>query len=362
AVERADSAGIEIVVNRGPDVPLDWSFDSLRSIGGADADADVVAQVQTGGVATDATGRLYIMDGMNMHVAVFGPDGELVRTMGREGGGPGEFAMPYSLDVWDGRVAVLDGMHGAVIRFDSAGTPLDRVRLERSNPRPGLSQGPYGIAFPWYEYRVEEATSHQRLVVADSADRTELVAMPEPTPAMSELESCGVSIPVGPIFAPMLVWDGTADAIAANTEPAYVVDVYDGHERVRSIRRDLPVHEVSRADALEAYADGFTIRLGGSPCTVPAEELVDARGFAPELQTVSRIRLSPSTGEFWVQRRSLRHDDGPIDVFDDDGVYIGTLPPGTPFPEAFIGDERIAAIATDELDVRRVVVYRVGRS
>ncbi len=51
----------------------------------------------------------------------------------------------------------------------------------------------------------------------------------------------------------------------------------------------------------------------------------------------------------------------PIDVFQKDGQYLGTLPAGAPFPAALLPDGRIAAYGMDELDVGRIVIYRVGR-
>ncbi len=46
----------------------------------------------------DAQGRLYVLDTGNHRVQVFGPDGKYIKTIGRQGQGPGEFFMPNAMD------------------------------------------------------------------------------------------------------------------------------------------------------------------------------------------------------------------------------------------------------------------------
>jgi hypothetical protein len=56
-----------------------------------------------------------------------------------------------------------------------------------------------------------------------------------------------------------------------------------------------------------------------------------------------------------VQRR----DSAGVDVFAGDGGYLGTLPATAPYPAVSLPGDRIAGIVTDELDVQRLVIYRV---
>ena len=53
---------------------------------------------------------------------------------------------------------------------------------------------------------------------------------------------------------------------------------------------------------------------------------------------------------------------GPIDIFDNSGVYEGTLPAGTPFPLVFLGNDRFGGAETDATDISRLVVFRVHRT
>jgi len=63
---------------------------------------DVFGEVAAIGVSP--TGLIHVIDGHSQEIRVFTPAGEHVRSFGRRGGGPGEFANAYSLD-WD-RVGV----------------------------------------------------------------------------------------------------------------------------------------------------------------------------------------------------------------------------------------------------------------
>lgn len=68
-------------------------------------------------------------------------------------------------------------------------------------------------------------------------------------------------------------------------------------------------------------------------------------------------------GGLWMQRRGENpwDDDGPIDVFDADREYVGTLAAGEPaMPIAFGPEGLVAHLESDEFDVPTLVVSRVA--
>jgi hypothetical protein len=87
---------------------------------------------------------------------------------------------------------------------------------------------------------------------------------------------------------------------------------------------------------------------------------VEKQGFAPVLPLVGALTLAPD-GSLWVRRGMVKGDAPVIDVFDPEGTYLGTLPPGSPFPTAFTPRGDVVAIEKDDLDVDHLVVYRVVR-
>ena len=70
-------------------------------------------------------GYFYMNDGGNNRVAVFGPDGKYVRSIGREGSGPGEFRSVNIQWIRDGRLTVWDRRNLRTSLFRTDGTLLD---------------------------------------------------------------------------------------------------------------------------------------------------------------------------------------------------------------------------------------------
>ncbi len=69
-------------------------------------------------------GHLYLLDGQRNKIFVLDRRGEHLRTMGREGDGPGEFRRPVALEfLADGRLGVVQRIPGKVVCLDLDGEP-----------------------------------------------------------------------------------------------------------------------------------------------------------------------------------------------------------------------------------------------
>jgi len=65
-------------------------------------------------------GNIAVLDAQKMGILFYTPEGEYIRTVGREGSGPGEFLLPTSFSfIPDGGLVVADAMAGKVVFFDS---------------------------------------------------------------------------------------------------------------------------------------------------------------------------------------------------------------------------------------------------
>jgi len=101
-------------------------MNELWRVGGED-DEDVIFGL-TPKVCTDDEGQVYVLDTQQSQVLVFTPDGELSRTLFREGEGPGEIRQPWDMFVLgDGRVGAIQEFPGATIFVDGHGTPAGRA-------------------------------------------------------------------------------------------------------------------------------------------------------------------------------------------------------------------------------------------
>lgn len=81
------------------DLPVGWVdtngwklVEVARIVGGTEAPGDLI---QPQSVALDATGRIYVSDANPAVIKVYAPDGTFLRTIGREGAGPGEFNVGF---------------------------------------------------------------------------------------------------------------------------------------------------------------------------------------------------------------------------------------------------------------------------
>jgi hypothetical protein len=75
-------------------------------------------------VAIDAQGNLYALDSQLSTISVFDPDGNFLRTIGREGEGPGEFRRASQLFVTpENKIAVAQMMPGKIVLLAPDGKP-----------------------------------------------------------------------------------------------------------------------------------------------------------------------------------------------------------------------------------------------
>jgi hypothetical protein len=79
----------------------------------------------------DAQGNIFVLDWGDVDFKVFAPDGRLLRAFGKEGQGPGEFAIPAYFELAaDGRIFLLSARQHQMVILDGAGKYLSSFRLD----------------------------------------------------------------------------------------------------------------------------------------------------------------------------------------------------------------------------------------
>lgn len=354
---RRDSAGIEIVQNGARDRPLSWSASAVASLGGAAEGPASFYEVSPGQVAAGRSGELYVVDQAAARVAVFDSLGAHLRTLGRKGGGPGELEHPWSVSIGPGdTVWVHDFAKRGFVRFAPEGDPADLVRLGDFPYFGGkVEVTDLGVILP--ESGMTDRT--EELVALGATDTLSLASVALPEAREIRFESCPMRFRgLPPLFHPSLTWAARGSRVLVNSQAAYVLDIWERGERVASVRRELPLRPVTEAMAVAEVGDGMRVRVEGGEFTCDAREAATQRGWAEAMPAVGSLALAPD-GRAWVRRDAVRGEPAAIDVLAPDGEYLGTLPEGTPWPVAFLSSRTYAAIETDELDVDRVVIYRV---
>ncbi|MCL7960675.1 MAG: hypothetical protein M8861_10805 [marine benthic group bacterium] len=362
-VERSTEDGVERVAVRGPDTPLDWSFEARVTIS-PEVDGDVrFMEVSPWEVGADREGRVYVLDGAGGRVVVFGGSGSMVGSMGRPGQGPGELSQPTALAVSaDGEVAVHDYGTGGIARWGPSGElpPLERLDAPFWGPELGLTS--WGLLYPSLAADGREGRIVRLVVKAETRTGT-LGEMAQTTVAAS-FPSCGLGgVPVEPIFAPQLHWALGGDIVALVTGPRYEVEVFRSGVLERRISRVEEPRPATRELALQEVAGGYEL-TAPVRCRISPTELVEARGFAPVVPAISGLAVAPD-GTLWVRRGRVNGEPEPaVDVYGADGAYTGTLPPGSPFPVAFAGRAtayRVVSLEPTDTGTIDIVLYEIVR-
>jgi hypothetical protein len=226
-VERTDSAGVEVVINRGDDRPLDWTWQRVLTIGGDDDGPGAFGSLFNEGIAVAADGGIALLDAMSQRVLIFAGDGTFIREFGRKGGGPGEMEWPSSLAIDEtGTISVYDVSKRGVLRFGADGTVLPQQIL------PVLHGGRLAVARgrAWgvfVERADVDAPTALRLLGIGTVDTLVLAQHVQPASGMVQFPNCAVRVSMPPVLTAALEWNSGGGGIAWSTGPEYSITVLD---------------------------------------------------------------------------------------------------------------------------------------
>ena len=338
-----------------------------------------------GAIAVDGDQNVYVLDDQARHVRAYDSAGTHIATLGRGGKGPGEFDVPVGIAISDARVLVRDPANARVQLFHLGTWEAEEWRYGPSNifMNTPLYTDDRGRIY------VDISTNEEvRFIVMDS-DGTHLDTIPAPdAPDGFDGGKCSmnvrgesgdywVSVGASVPFCPD--WDWTVHSsghFLSALSTAYRIDLGQEGGMLRIERVHTPVavsddererHErrilnrMRRVDAgwdwdgppipdhkppfrgLAAGTDGrIWVRLWTEAQQVPNEEHDPADPESPAFTWVEPIRY---------------------DVFEADGTYLGAVVPPEgfrPSPPPVFGRSFVWAVERDELDVERVVRYRIA--
>ncbi len=412
------AAAQEIIELPGDDNWLAADFEEVYRVGSLDGeDWEQFGRVFE--VAFDGAGNVYLLDIDAVTVLVIDRNGDLARTIGQPGNGPGEFDFPRQLAVMeDGRVVVGDvPRHRAMQMYSSDGGFDRNVRV--GNDLLGIAGRIYadrgggeGVLLSGRLARIEAMRPAgdrdppgkrpiRRLALDGDAVVMEAVTHTWAPPSAGvvkfrlggqEISTEGQSPPPRTFDPGLFVGALPGGGVAFSDSSAYAIKVAHADGSVFRILtrpfRPTPVTdrilETEIERQLEEYAamaatarnrprtlmDG---RMGEVVQAIPPTGMVEGltrsrRAFlealpaADEVPVVLDLRTTWD-GEIWVRRRGDDLlGDGPIDVLAPDGRYLGSYPADTPMPTAFGPMGLLAFIETGELGEHTVVVKRVARA
>ncbi len=126
-----------VVVNNGAE-----SAEGLKAVGmtelwRAGGSDDEIFFGTLGAVRSDSDGNVYLLDGQLSEIQVYAPDGEHLRTIGREGDGPGEMRAPADLFITsDGVINAMQSMPGRIVKLTPDGMPAGETTYSTGPDNP----------------------------------------------------------------------------------------------------------------------------------------------------------------------------------------------------------------------------------
>jgi hypothetical protein len=270
-------------------------------------------------VGVDPSGRIYVVDARNFRVQVFDPSGKYLRTIGRQGQGPGEFEMPTAVCFGGqaGHTHVLDRFR-RVNHFDDKGVYLRSAMFEGAaiSCFPDAGSGSIAVLLGGSD---EELTSYHSLSRVNGEGKTQSVLARFPyTLFMERREGVTLSRSTGyemSLYAVPLAGNSLAYGYSKDYE---LVVLGPDDKKILVIRTDEPQPEFTSVEKAI---------FGSMP--------------VPKLKPYFYGLLTDSDGRIYVQKNTntkgkrgygpIATEDKLFDVFSGEGRFLfrTALPPNT---------------------------------
>ncbi|HEX6370289.1 MAG TPA: hypothetical protein VF006_15320 [Longimicrobium sp.] len=372
-----DSAGIRIVQNDAPawKKGQEWrvAAEPETDVGVAEGDPhQQFARVADAVRLSDGT--LLVADGQANEIRAFDARGTYLRTVGRAGGGPGEFRGLDKLHLLPGdTVAAYDYQGPRISFFAPSGTLARSVTLQpldgKVPPRPlGFLADGRMVVTQLYNPEFQPSTRPTRDTVslavysAAGAQAASLGRVPGD-------ESVTITGGSGPNT--MMLRDtppfGLTTSFAVGGTGLLVGDPvrYELVERrpdgavARLIRRAGAREAVTQADrdaVMKRRREGLT----DPRFRQLQEQLIENTTFPEHKPYFTALGVDPA-GNTWVRRPAAPDAETPWDVFDAEGRLLGTVTTPAGLRVTQIGADFVVGTWSDELDVPHVRVHRIQK-
>ncbi|MHC4709416.1 MAG: 6-bladed beta-propeller [Planctomycetota bacterium] len=335
-----------------------WQVVEDVRIGSVEGDgAEVFGRIRA--VELDAAGRMYVFEELAQELRVFGPDGRHLRTIGRKGGGPGEFAFVTHIQFGpDDRLWVIDPENNRVSWIDSTGAFLGSEWVMGGMvllPWPGgLDQdGYYYVPAFTQGGRMGLARFTPDLVSSDTLNTPRGPSVPDHAfEIRTDERLTRVPVPFTQPFRWRLAPTGTFWALFHH-EYRLVELSLDG-DTLRTATRDYQPVTVTEEDITTALEDlQFFVDRGGQ---------IDLSRI-PSEKPATRDLFFDDDGNVWViPWTSPAEQNRVVDVFDGEGRYLGRVSLPFRLPERIypvFKEGTMLAVAVDDDNVPYVVRARI---
>lgn len=355
--------GVVTVHNTGPAGWPDTSGWRLVETGRLVAsDSGEEAIVNPAGIAVDPAGRLYVEDRAPPGIKVFDRSGAYIRTIGREGDGPGEYRSPI-MAIHDAHLIVQDPNLARLTVYDTSGALLRSWPSACCHYRSIAvdGEGRIMVAAP-SETKPEYSAAFLRFTV--DGQPIDTVWIPKGgEQGFWEVEIRGGRMRMGIPYSPTDLEAFTPDGMLAHAWSAdyrYAI-IRPPHDTVRIVSKAwTPVErpESQRRARFDEIVKHQAKQLG-------AEAV--ARHFHFEdipstAMPMSGLDIDPA-GYAWVSAFTGDTVHNAYDVFDSEGVFLGrvSVPWGAGTYVQWRGADELVTLGESEDGFPEIVRYRIDK-
>jgi hypothetical protein len=365
-VTERDSAGVLIVESSSAvwDTDAGWrlSAEPTLQIGSADGDpAMQLHRVRT--VRRSVGGDVYVLNSGTHEVRVYSSTGQHLRTIGREGGGPGEFRVPLNLWHVADTLLVVDLDRASF--FDAAGNFVRTASFGTTAPRHLFEDGRFlRVGFAAGQNTFELGHARPRMAIIRSSLDGEVA---DTVAEVSGSESFRIS-PDGRGIASYPAPFGLQRMVTVHGNSILTGD--GSTFEVRQLDADGRLVRIMRRPGAPAAIDASSIRafeqamLETTVSDLQRERWNQLFGewSYPDSQPVYDHLLVSTAGDVWVRHFAIgQQPTGRWSVFDPAGRWLGEVSTPGDLVVMELGEDHVLGLWTDDYGVEYVRVYAIDR-
>lgn len=336
--------GVKVVKNPEDPVYGEIIFDLEEDLSIGNESDENYMFFQTGGIATDSQGNIYIVDGGNHRIQKFRSDGQFLQTIGRKGQGPGEFESPY--DVWldpEENIYVSEGRKIQI--FNKDGEFIRSVKLLNFVTEFGITDEGNILACAFG--RSEEGQTRELILINSEGKKSEtIISFPSPMRIVRRGDSgFGLTHDYSPdlIFCPIDEKSGIYGhaleyrlfVIKSSGEVSFIIEKSEPPQSITRKEKDKIVKDIIDSQ-----------QERGTPW--PRGVVEEGANFAKYRPFYNRI-LKDDKGNIYVRKLKSVFDEDKseeFDVFNPEGYYLYKIK--LPFMPHTIKAGYIYHVHTDE--------------
>ncbi len=361
AVTDTLARGVVRVTSAGPTAWLDSAGAALVEAGrfsGADGTPAELGQPRS--LAVDEADRIYVVDGKPASIKIFTPEGQLIRSIGRDGEGPGEFRVGF-IAVRGGRIVLHDPQLARTSVWDTAGAFIKSwhssccywsdIEVDRQGriyvpSMSGAKPGDPARGIPYVRWSLEGGELDTVWVPSRNGVKLWMVNQKRAGKIVGTMTT---TVPFQPVNTHALHPDG--GVVYGWTGSFTIVRSVTGKDSLRVFGRAWtpePVSDQRRRAELENRISGAKEAYGEENVR-SAFHLEDVPTTLPAFMS---LRVDPA-GRVWARRfAGADTTRTSFDIFDSTGAYLGPVTTPVKIPEygaaAWTRDGLVAVIEDAE--------------